>query len=117
MKTGLRLGELRALRWEDEHSKGNSKKLVNLEVLFPITREGRNVRGVVFYDAGNVWSEDRMYKIVGLKKDPWYFRKSAGFGIRLITPMGVFRFEYGTKLDKKPSETPSQFDFHISGLF
>jgi len=99
------------------HQRGTLEKILNLEMLFPLTREGRNIRGLVFFDAGNVWSEDRMYEIVGVKRDPWYFRKSIGTGIRMITPMGVFRFEYGTKLDKKPLESPSRFDFNISGLF
>ena len=43
--------------------------------------------------------------------------KSAGFGVRVITPMGVLRFEYGSKLDKRPSETPDRFEFTVSGLF
>jgi len=101
----------------NSHQRGILQKIFNLEMLFPLTREGRNIRGLVFFDAGNVWSEDRIYDIMGLKKDPWYFRRSAGTGIRMITPMGVLRFEYGMKLDKKPSELPSRFDFHVSGLF
>jgi len=44
-------------------------------------------------------------------------RKSAGMGVRVITPMGVLRFEYGSKLDKRPSETPDRFEFTVSGLF
>ena len=99
------------------HQRGVLQKIMNLEMLFPLTREGKNIRGLLFFDAGNVWSEDRMYAIMGLKKDPWYFRRSIGTGIRMITPMGVLRFEYGLKLDKKPNELPSRFDFHISGLF
>ena len=75
------------------------------------------MRGVIFFDAGNVWSENRMYEITGAKKDFGYYRKSIGAGIRLITPMGVLRFEYGTKLDKLDGESSGKFDFHISGLF
>jgi len=101
----------------NSHQRGILQKVFNLEMLFPLTREGRNIRGLIFFDAGNVWSEDRMYEIMGLKKDPWYFRRSAGTGIRMITPMGVLRFEYGMKLDKKRTEQPSRFDFHVSGLF
>ncbi|RTZ84965.1 MAG: hypothetical protein DSY94_04760, partial [SAR324 cluster bacterium] len=39
------------------------------------------------------------------------------FGVRVITPMGVLRFEYGSKLDKRPDETPDRFEFTVSGLF
>lgn len=105
------------LDYYNQHRRGSEKKILNLEMLFPLTREGQNIRGVVFFDAGNVWSEDRMYELVGLEKDPYYFRTSYGTGVRMITPMGVFRFEYGIKLDKKPEESPGRFDFHISGLF
>ncbi|MGK0289271.1 MAG: outer membrane protein insertion porin family [bacterium] len=99
------------------HVYGTYQSILNLELLFPLTREGQNMRGVIFFDAGNVWSENRMYEITGAKKDFGYYRKSIGAGIRLITPMGVLRFEYGTKLDKLDGESSGKFDFHISGLF
>lgn len=101
----------------ETHQGGTLSRLLNLELLFPLTREGQNIRGVVFYDMGNVWSEDRMYEITGTTKDMSSFRKSAGFGVRFITPMGVLRFEYGVKLDKKKREKPSRFEFVISSLF
>ena len=99
------------------HRGGIVSRLISLELLFPLTREGENIRGVVFLDVGNVWSEDRMYGITGATKDYSYFRKSYGGGVRFITPMGVIRFEYGNIIDKKPSETPGQLHFTISGLF
>jgi len=101
----------------EQHRGGTTQRIVNLQLYFPLTREGTRIRGLVFFDAGNVWAEDRMYDITGQKKDDWYYRMSAGAGVNLITPMGVLRFEYGIKLDKKPAESPSKFDFHISGLF
>ena len=104
------------LYWE-QHPGGNMYRVVNLELLFPLTREGKNIRGVIFYDIGNVWAEDRLYEIRGTQKNYSYLRKSAGFGARFITPMGVVRFEYGIKLDKQPRETPSKFEFNVSGLF
>ncbi|MCP4754920.1 MAG: outer membrane protein assembly factor BamA [Proteobacteria bacterium] len=101
----------------EQHDGGISQRILNLQLLFPLTREGQNIRGLVFFDAGNVWAEDKMYEITGNKKDEWYYRKSVGAGINLITPMGVLRFEYGIKLDKKKNESANKFDFHISGLF
>ena len=101
----------------EQHTGGIRKSVINFQLYFPLTREGRNIRGLIFFDMGNVWAEDRMYEITGVERDPLYFRKSVGAGINLITPMGVLRFEYGFKLDKKPNEAPSKFDFHISGLF
>lgn len=104
-------------RYWNDHTGGITKQILNLEVLFPLTREGQNVRGVVFFDAGNVWSEDRLYEISGQDNDRWKFRESAGLGARIVTPMGVLRFEYGMKLDREDGESTGKFDFHISGLF
>ena len=99
------------------HSDGKSQGILNLELLYPLTREGTNIRGLLFLDMGNVWSEERMYELTQTERDYTYVRKSAGVGVRLVTPMGVLRFEYGVKLDKKEEESGSKFDFHISGLF
>ncbi len=101
----------------EQHSSGITKRVLNLQMYFPLTREGSNIRGLIFFDMGNVWAEDRMYEITGVKKDDWDYRKSVGAGVNLITPMGVLRFEYGIKLDKRDGESASKFDFHISGLF
>lgn len=104
-------------KYLEQHSGGTLERIFNFELLFPLTREGQNIRGVTFLDIGNVWAEDKMYELTGKTKDFSYFRKSTGLGVRIITPMGVLRFEYGIKLDKKEGETPSRLDFHISGLF
>jgi len=101
----------------EQHRGGTTRRVLNLQLYYPLTREGNNIRGLVFFDAGNVWAEDRMYEITGQKKDDWYYRMSTGLGVNLITPMGVLRFEYGVKLNKLPEESSSKFDFHISGLF
>ncbi|NQU66205.1 MAG: outer membrane protein assembly factor BamA, partial [SAR324 cluster bacterium] len=101
----------------EQHRGGITRRVLNLQLYYPLTREGTRIRGLVFFDAGNVWAEDRMYEITNQEKNDWYYRTSAGVGVNLITPMGVLRFEYGMKLDRKPEEPPSKFDFHISGLF
>ena len=97
-------------------SGGMMERLFNFELLFPLA--GDNIRGVVFYDAGNVNSEQIQYEILG-EEDPGFFdlRQSVGFGVRMITPLGVFRFEYGKKLAPRPGETSDRFDFTISSLF
>jgi outer membrane protein insertion porin family len=100
-------------------SGGISERLFNLELLFPLSQDENSfVRGVLFMDAGNVNAESRQYQLLG-ETEPEFFdlRKSAGFGVRVITPMGVLRFEHGSKLDKRPSETPDRFEFTVSGLF
>ena len=111
---GLSTSELQELK-----SGGISERVFNLELLFPLSQDENSfVRGLVFMDAGNVNVESRQYQLLG-EKEPGIFdlRKSAGFGVRVITPMGVLRFEYGSKLDKRPDETPDRFEFTVSGLF
>ena len=111
---GLSSSELQELR-----SGGISERVFNLELLFPFSQDENSfVRGLVFLDAGNVNAESEQYKMLG-EKEPGFFdlRKSSGFGVRVITPMGVLRFEYGMKLDKRPHETPDRFEFTVSGLF
>ena len=99
------------------HIYGNEELLNNFEMLFPLTREGYRIRGVIFYDAGNVFAEDRVYDIVGIEKDYTDLRQSYGAGIRMITPLGILKFEYGTKINPKPSESPGKFEFTIGSLF
>jgi outer membrane protein insertion porin family len=101
----------------ETHMGGIEKRVLNVQMYFPLTREGTNIKGLVFYDAGNVWAEDKMYELTDVKRDDWYYRQSIGTGINLVTPMGVLRFEYGYKLDRKEGESAGRFDFHISGLF
>ena len=100
-----------------KHLYGNEELLNNFEILFPLTREGYRIRGVVFYDAGNVFAEDRVYDIVGIEKDYSYLRQSYGVGVRMITPLGILKFEHGTKINPKPSESPGKFEFTIGSLF
>ena len=100
-------------------SGGISERVFNLELLFPLSQDEKSfVRGLFFFDAGNVNSESKQYNLLG-EKEPGFFdlRKSIGFGIRVITPMGVLRFEHGSKLDKRPYESPDKFEFTVSGLF
>ncbi|MCZ6645158.1 MAG: outer membrane protein assembly factor BamA [SAR324 cluster bacterium] len=108
---GLSDDDIRLLR-----SGGVLERLLNLEMLFPLA--GNNVRGVVFYDAGEVNAESEQYALLN-EIEPGFFdlKQSIGFGIRLISPVGVFRFEYGMKLRPEPGESKDKFDFTISSLF
>ena len=100
-------------------SGGVFERVFNLELLFPLSRDERSfVRGVIFVDAGNVNVESVQYRLLD-EKEPGFFdlRRSAGGGVRVITPMGVLRFEYGFKMDTRKGESPDRFEFTISGLF
>ena len=97
-------------------SGGIQQRIFNLELVFPLT--GESIRGVVFYDAAQVNAEPIQYTQLK-EREPQFFDllQSYGFGIRMITPLGVFRFEYGVKLNPRRHDTPDKFDFTISTLF
>ena len=100
-----------------DHRYGSEELLSNIEINFPLAREGQNLRGVFFYDIGNVFAEEKVYEIVGAKKDYSYLRQSYGTGIRIITPLGIMKFDYGIKVNPKKGESSSEFEFTIGSLF
>ena len=115
----IRTVDLNASELQELKSGGISERVFNLELLFPLSQDEKSfVRGLLFFAAGHANAESRQYQLLG-EEEPSFFdlRKSAGFGVRVITPMGVLRFEYGSKLDKRPSETPDRFELTVSGLF
>jgi outer membrane protein assembly factor BamA len=79
---------------------GEGLLVLNGEVRFPLISA---LRGVAFYDAGNV--------------DPLDLRHVLGAGFRLETPIGPLRVEYGWKLDRQTGEEPGQFFFSIGNAF
>jgi outer membrane protein insertion porin family len=86
---------------------GEALLLLNNEWTFPIWRA---LRGEVFLDAGNVYPTVSDF-------DPTDIRSSAGLGLRLDTPIGPIRVEYGWKLDRRPDESAGELVFGIGVLF
>ena len=89
---------------------GGEKMMVyNVEYRFPLIKH-QGVVGVVFFDAGNVFTEDQSYTFSGI-------RKSVGGGIRWYSPVGPLRMEYGINLNPKPNEPSGNWEFTIGGIF
>jgi outer membrane protein insertion porin family len=90
---------------------GNEYVQFNAEFLFPIIKDAGLV-GLVFYDAGNTWAEDRdnAESYSGL-------RDSYGFGIRWYSPMGPLRLERGYIIDPQPGEGSGRWEFSMGGSF
>lgn len=89
---------------------GGEKMMVyNIEFRFPLVKE-QGVFGVLFFDAGNVFTEDEEYTFSGI-------RMSAGTGIRWYSPVGPLRLEWGYNLDQKPGEASSNWEFTIGTPF
>ena len=83
--------------------------LLNQEFRFPLLQRLR-LKGIVFYDAGNVYLD-----LSGF--DPLDLRHTLGAGLRLETPVGPLRAEYGWKLDQEPGETSGEFHFAIGSVY
>jgi len=86
---------------------GETVFIVNEEMRFPIWRF---LRGTVFFDAGNVTFRVQDY-------DPFNLRTVLGLGVRIDTPIGPFRLEYGWKLDRQEDETPGELNLSIGQAF
>ncbi|MFN2549518.1 MAG: outer membrane protein assembly factor BamA [Myxococcales bacterium] len=97
---------------------GNKELITNWEIEFPVI-ESAGVRGVVFYDAGNVFSEnENWFKSSQRNGDlPLGLFHSVGLGIRWFSPLGPLRFETGFPLTRRPIDDAYLFEFTIGNFF
>jgi outer membrane protein insertion porin family len=86
---------------------GEALLLLNEEWRFPIWGP---VKGTVFYDAGNVF-----LRVAEL--DPTELRHVLGLGVRVETPIGPLRLEYGRKVDREPDEASGELFIAIGSAF
>jgi outer membrane protein insertion porin family len=90
-----------------EPTGGEALFIINEEFRFPIWKA---LRGVVFLDAGNVTA-----RLADL--DPLDLRTVLGVGLRIETPIGPVRFEYGWKLDREAGETAGELHITVGPAF
>lgn len=89
------LGGADSLRgYEDDQFRGKNMYNATLEFRFPIVKK---VSGVLFTDIGDAWDAPNV---------PWYkntksFNYGVGAGIRITTPIGPVKLDYGIGKDKK----------------
>ncbi len=88
---------------------GNKELIFNIELEFPILPQV-NIKGVLFFDAGNAFNDDEYMNVAKL-------RASFGFGVRWFSPVGPLRFEWGIPVKPKPGEEPIVFEFTIGNSF
>ncbi len=90
----------------DESIGGNKRAVFSTELIIPVQDQ---IRLVPFFDMGDVYGADE-------EMDLSTFRKSVGIGMRLFTPFGLLRFDWGYKLDRESGESESEFHFGIGSL-
>jgi outer membrane protein assembly factor BamA len=86
---------------------GTTRVLGNLEVRFPIYRLAH---GVAFVDAGSLTDG---FEAMGFES----FRWSIGAGLRLHTPVGPIRLEYGYQLQDNPPLNRGELHFALGFPF
>jgi outer membrane protein insertion porin family len=90
---------------------GEKMMIYNLEYRFPLPLfQEQGVSGVVFFDAGNVFTDDEGFTFSDIKR-------SAGAGIRWYSPVGPLRLEYGKNLDPQGDEVSGNWEFSMGGTF
>ncbi len=89
---------------------GEAIVLGNVEVTFPIYE--KILKGAIFYDVGNVWRRAEDFIVGG------NYRSGAGVGLRIKTPVGPVRVDYGYPLVKNfEDEKTGEFYFSMSRGF
>lgn len=85
---------------------GDHMLVMNAEFRFPIVEK---VQGVVFTDWGTTWDQGESIQLQDLKN-------SFGVGVRLDTPLGLLRLDYGLGKDTSDNRK-GQFYFGIGQAF
>ncbi len=78
--------------------------IANIEYSVPLLEF---IKGAVFIDTGNVWEKASE---VGTEN----FKTGVGFGVRIKTPIGPLKLDYGIPLNNQPGKTGKEGRFHFS---
>ncbi len=87
---------------------GNKQLIFNAELIFPVLPAAK-LNGVLFFDYGEGFREDEDLDL--------QLRAATGLEVRWISPFGPLRAAWGLKLDRRPQEQQSVFEFSVGNVF
>jgi outer membrane translocation and assembly module TamA len=70
----------------------------------------RMVGGALFIEVGNVWSQPKQAQLSDL-------RVNLGTGLRVNSPLGILRLDYGINLDRRSDEPRTKLFFSMGQAF
>lgn len=88
---------------------GRLRAIFNAEYTHKLTN---NLKWAFFYDSGNVWANNQEFSWDYLK-----LKTSIGTGVRVKTPLGPIRLDYGYALNPKDGDAKGRFHFAMSHEF
>jgi outer membrane protein insertion porin family len=91
---------------------GNKAWFANTEILFPLYEQLR-MRGLVFFDIGNNLDESSSFQDLFSKR----MYRSAGVGLRFMSPLGAIRVEWGFNLSPREGEKSQVLGFTAGSSF
>lgn len=99
---------------------GDRQFIFSAELLTPLPGADRTLRGLFFFDAGNVWGYRRDVGQRNYYREDLSFddlRYSVGFGVAWISPLGPLKFSLAFPLNKKDGDDTQRFQFQIGTGF
>lgn len=106
---GLGFGEGGPRNEEGEKIGGEYEAIFNFELIFPLI-EDIKLKGVTFFDYGGAFDDDHEISFDNM-------RRTAGAGVRWMSPFGPIRLEWGINLDPRDDEGDNKIEFSLGGVF
>ncbi len=81
--------------------------ITSIELRFPLVKKF-GLNGVTFFDSGQAFRQSDSIDISEM-------RRSAGVGVRWLSPFGPLSVDFGFALNSEPGDETSLFNFNIGG--